>query len=89
MMKKSHIFSSGVSPEIKDRIQRHLQLLEGRLPVRYLGVEQITTKLSLVHPYLRRLSKECLLGPLDTYAGRLQLLISVLFHLQVFLSRSC
>lgn len=44
---KSHVFIAGISSEAKSRIVKELGFKEGRLPMRYLGVPLIATRLSI------------------------------------------
>jgi len=85
---KSSIFLTGVPADIKHSILELLHMPEGTLPVRYLGVPLITKRLSSS-------DCECLVNKITTrndswlvknlsFAGRLQLLSSVLLSLQVF-----
>jgi len=67
-----------------------LQMAEGKLPVRYLGVPLITSRLSaadcerLVAKFTSRVESWC--SKHLSFAGRLQLMSSVFFSLQVFWS---
>jgi hypothetical protein len=67
-----------------------MQMTEGKLPVRYLGVPLITTRLTaadceeLVAKFTSRIDSWC--SKHLSFAGRLQLISSVLFSLQVFWS---
>ncbi|GAV90468.1 hypothetical protein CFOL_v3_33877 [Cephalotus follicularis] len=84
---KSHIFFGNVSREAKLRIVNLLNIQEGTLPVRYLGIPLIASKLThmdckvLVDKLMKRTSWLC--NSLS-FGGRLQLLASVLFSIQVF-----
>ena len=80
---KSHIFFSGCDKNMRDEILRVCNFSEGALPVRYLGVPLVSTKLKaadcdqLVERITKRIkswTNKCL-----TYAGRGQLIQSVLF----------
>ncbi|KAL7246425.1 hypothetical protein ACSBR2_001512 [Camellia fascicularis] len=44
-LSKSHVFFSGVDPSTKSDILSTMGFIEGHLPVRYLGVPLISTKL--------------------------------------------
>jgi hypothetical protein len=67
-----------------------MQMTEGKLPVRYVGVPLITTRLTaadcegLVAKFTSRIDSWC--SKHLSFAGRLQLISSVLFSLQVFWS---
>lgn len=87
---KSHIFISGVTQEMKQAILSRTHFQEGKLPVRYLGIPLISTRLKdsdykpiieNIKRKLARWSSKALL-----YAGRLQLINSVIFHRQVYWS---
>jgi hypothetical protein len=85
---KSSFYCSGISERVKHILLNELQMKEGYLPVRYLGVPLISSRLS---------SADCsvlldrITGRIDSwlsrnlsYAGRLQFLSSVLYSLQVY-----
>jgi hypothetical protein len=85
---KSSVFCACLTLAKKGDILNLIQMQEGSLPVRYLGVPLITKRLSAV-------DCECLVNRItsrmDTwlnkhlsFASRLQLLSSVLFSLQIF-----
>lgn len=87
---KSQIFFSGCERTLREEIIQIVNFKEGFLPVRYLGVPLISTKLKssdcaqLVERITKRIkswTNKCL-----TYAGRAQLIQSVLFSLQVYWS---
>lgn len=87
---KSSFFCSGVSVEEKKCLLNILQMAEDFLPVRYLGVPLITKRLSkadcegLVVKFTSRMDSWC--SKYLSFAGRLQLISSDLFSLQVFWS---
>ena len=78
---KSNIFIAGSDLEFKEAIQREFQFQLGDLPVKYLGLPLITSKLSavdckpLIDTMLARI-KGWTVRPLS-FAGRPQLLKSV------------
>ncbi|GAV87476.1 hypothetical protein CFOL_v3_30902 [Cephalotus follicularis] len=87
-LEKSQIFYGNVGPSAKKSITDLIRIKEGTLPVRYLGVPLIATRLGL---------KECIalveqmVKRVRTWAcnylcfrGRLQLISSTLFSMQVF-----
>jgi hypothetical protein len=87
---KSEIFFAAVPGDIKAQILACLQFKEGYLPVRYLGMPLISGKLTY---------KDCLplidkiVGRIHTwsakhlsFAGRLQLIQSILFSIQMYWS---
>ena len=87
---KSHMFSCGISMACKLRLLSILGFQEGVLPMRYLGVPLISTKLrasdctALVERIIGR-AKSWSCRTLS-YTGRLQLVKSVLFSIQVYWS---
>ncbi|XP_028067833.1 uncharacterized protein LOC114270499 [Camellia sinensis] len=87
---KSNIFFSGCSSELKENILRIANFTEGSLPVKYLGVPLITTKLkaSDCHTLVERITKriKSWTNKLLSYAGRAQLIQSILFSMQVYWS---
>ncbi|XP_059441952.1 uncharacterized protein LOC132174291 [Corylus avellana] len=85
---KSSVFCSGLSDRVKTLLLGELKMNEGHLPVRYLGVPLISTRLSAADC---RALLDRITGCIDSwlsrklsYAGRLQLLSSVLYSLQVY-----
>ena len=87
-LSKSNIFFGNVNPRTKKNILDTLQFVEGKLPMRYLGIPLITTRLfvndckKLVEKVKTRIAdwKNKLLS----YAGRLQLISSVLSSFPVY-----
>jgi hypothetical protein len=88
---KSLAFCAGISGRDKKTLLSLLQMSEGTLPVRYLGVPLITKRLSavdcvtLVAKFISRI--ESWLVKHLSFAGRLQLITSVLCSFHVFWSR--
>jgi hypothetical protein len=85
---KSSFYCFGVSARLKDFLLEDLQMKEGQLPVRYFGVPLISSNLSAADC---RMLMEKISGRLDSwtskklsFAGRLQLISSVLYSLQVY-----
>jgi len=85
---KSYFYCSGVSARLKVLLLDDLQMKEGQLPVRYLGVPLISSNLSAADCSMLM---EKISGRLDSwtskklsFAGRLQLISSVLYGLQVY-----
>ena len=85
---KSEIFCAATSEHLKNQILEILNFKEGKLPVRYLGMPLLPGKLSLkdCQPVLDKI-----LARINTwsnrklsFAGRLQLLQSVLYSTQSF-----
>lgn len=87
---KSHIFFSGVDATTRRDILDVLGFSEGHLPVKYLGVPLLSTKLTHLNckPMVDRItSKTKSWTNRDlTYAGRLQLIKNVLFSMQSYWS---
>lgn len=87
---KSSIFFSGVPSTVKQSILDALHFQEGSLPVRYLGVPLISTKLkyvdckSLIDKITNRTKSWA--NKYLTYAGRIQLIKSILFSMQTYWS---
>ncbi|GLT48369.1 hypothetical protein SLA2020_220000 [Shorea laevis] len=87
---KSQVFFSGVREEQKVALIQKLGFVEGQLPVRYLGLPLISKKLSpgACQPIIDKIHQR--IGSWATkflsYAGRVQLVNSILFHIQVFWS---
>jgi len=85
---KSNIFCVGITDAEKGKLMNFLQIREGHLPIRYLGVPLISKKLSAAdyEVLVSRISDriDSWLSKHLTFAGRLQLISSVLCSLQVF-----
>jgi hypothetical protein len=85
---KSSFYCSGISDRFKNTLLSDLQMKEGNFPVRYLGVPLISASLSsvdcgvLVDRITGRM--DSWLSKTLSYAGRLELLSSVLYSLQVY-----
>ncbi|XP_019257697.1 PREDICTED: uncharacterized protein LOC109235907 [Nicotiana attenuata] len=85
---KSSVYIAGTSERIKELILQELAYNEGNLPFKYLGVPLAPKKLSnhqcwpLVEKITARIS--CWTSKLLSYAGRLQLIKSVIFGMQYF-----
>jgi hypothetical protein len=85
---KSSFFWSGVSSRMKSLLLDKLHMQEGVLPVKYLGVLLISSRLSATDC---RILLDWISSLIDSwtsrklsFAGRLQLLNSVLYGLQVY-----
>lgn len=82
-LQKSSVFFAGVFESAKQEFFQILAIPEGVLPVRYLGVPLITTRLHatdcqvLLDKILRRIQSWA--NKLLSYGGRAQLIKSVLF----------
>jgi hypothetical protein len=87
---KSSLFLSGIDRDTQTSICNQLGFQQGVLPVRYLGVPLISTRLKHADciPLLERLTSRIKLWTSSslTYAGCLQLIKSVLFSIQVYWS---
>jgi hypothetical protein len=85
---KSSFVCSGISDRMKALLLEDLQMKKGSHPVRYLGVPLISSKLSATNC---RLLIDRIFGRLDSwtsknlsFAGRLQLLSSILYSLHIY-----
>ena len=85
---KSSIFSSGTNDETKHLLLNFLRFKEGKLPVKYLCVPLVSTRLKKEHcaGLLSKIDSRInsVSGRLLSYAGRLQLINSVLRSVQVY-----
>lgn len=87
---KSHIFFFGCDHHLRRSILEVTQFQEGKLPIRYLGVPLITTKLkavdctSLITRITNRIKSWT--NKVLSFAGRAQLISLVLFSMQVYCS---
>lgn len=85
---KCEFFSSGIDEQTIDSIQLVSGFKKGKLPVRYLGVPLLTKKLSFADcesPFNKtrgRITGWC--PKMLSFAGRLQLIQSILYGIQVF-----
>ncbi|XP_019237786.1 PREDICTED: uncharacterized protein LOC109217943 [Nicotiana attenuata] len=88
---KSSIFFGGVHNDKQQEILQVLDFVKGTLPVRYLGVPLSSKRLSLIQcqPLLEKMLGRIRswTSKLMSYAGRVQLIKSVLFSIQVFWSQ--
>jgi hypothetical protein len=87
---KSSLYLSGIDEATKTSIYNQMGIQMGTLPVRYLGVPLISTRLTHADclPLIDRIISRIKLWTSSslTYAGRLQLIKSVLFSIQVYWS---
>jgi len=85
---KSSLYLSGIDRTMRIRISDHIGIQEKTLPVRYLGVPLLSTRLTHTDcmPLVERITTRIQLWTSSslTYAGRLQLIKSVLFSIQVY-----
>lgn len=86
-VQKSMVFLCGVPVAVKRILLEKLGFIEGKLPIKYLGLPLISSDCSPIIAKMQRKihswSAKCL-----TYAGRVVLIKSVLFHYQVFWSNA-
>lgn len=88
---KSHVFFGAFLDGLKQTLLEQLGFVEGKLPMKYLGVPLIPSKLSIsacapiVEKVQNKLSKWS--SKTLTYSRRLQLISSVIFHYQVYWSQ--
>ncbi|XP_022014769.1 uncharacterized protein LOC110914278 [Helianthus annuus] len=85
---KSTIFFCNVNSHVKDAILNIMPFVEGKLPVRYLGVPLISSRLGYndCRVLIERLEKRITnwRNKLLSFAGRLQLIISVLSSMHIY-----
>lgn len=85
---KSSVYIAGVSIWKKEEILQELGFPEGNLPFKYLGVPLDSKKLSIAQcwPLVEKVTQKinCWTSRLLSYAGRLQLIRSVLFGVQSY-----
>ncbi|XP_021843570.2 uncharacterized protein [Spinacia oleracea] len=85
---KSEVYIAGVPTDVVDQIVESLGIIKGSFPVKYLGVPLTTRKLSyteckpLIEKTVARIKSWS--ARLLSYAGRLQLIKSVLFGIQLY-----
>lgn len=89
-IEKSVVFFGNVSPPTKRAILSVLSLPEGSFPIRYLGVPLISSRLyrKFCNPLIDKVKQRLInwKNKLLSYAGRLQLIQSVLSSIQIFWS---
>jgi len=87
---KSSLYLSGIDGSLRSTFSTQLGIPEKTLPVRYLGVPLLSSRLSHADciPLVERITARIQLWTSSslTYAGRLQLIKSVLFSIQVYWS---
>lgn len=85
---KSCIYFGGVQPAVKQETLHMTSMTEGELPFRYLGLPLVAKKLSITQyqPLIQRILSrmEGWAARLLSYAGRIQLLRSVIAGIQLF-----
>ncbi|XP_019252912.1 PREDICTED: uncharacterized protein LOC109231731 [Nicotiana attenuata] len=87
-LEKSSLYIAGVPMEFKDKMLTELHLTLGTLPFKYLGVPLSTRKLT-IHQCMPLVEKivdriRSWTSKFLSYAGRLQLIKSVLFEMQTY-----
>lgn len=87
-MEKSTLFMAGVSTQKQEDILNHFPFASGKLPVRYLGLPLLTKNMTVLDymPLIEKIRKRigCWTGRFLSYAGRLQLIKSVITSLVNF-----
>jgi len=87
---KSKLYMSGIAASLRTTIEDKLGIQETTLPVKHLGVPLISTRLTHADciPLVERITSRIKLWTSTslTYAGRLQLIKSILFSIQVYWS---
>lgn len=87
---KSHVFFCGVDDQVKQYLLEQLGHSKGQLPVKYLGLPLIATKLTELDcsPILDKMKRKISSWSAKslTYAGRILLIKAILLHYQVFWS---
>lgn len=89
-LQKSSIFFAGVDETLKETLRMVLPIPEGFLPVKYLGVPLLSTRLracdcaQLKDKILKRIQSWS--NKTLSYGGKLQLIQSILFSIQIYWS---
>lgn len=87
-MEKSTLFLAGVSTQKREEIISHFPFESGSLPVRYLGLPLLTKNMTVLDylPLIEKIRKRIgsWTGRFLSYAGRLQLIKSVIMSLTNF-----
>ncbi|XP_020262978.1 uncharacterized protein LOC109838956 [Asparagus officinalis] len=86
---KSVVFYGGVPEPVKEAIKNHLNFSEGYFPIRYLGVPLVSKRLSLqdCNPLFTKISNQfqkCLSIRNLSYAGRIQIIKSIILGIQIY-----
>jgi hypothetical protein len=88
---KSSIYFGGVAPSVQEAILAKFNLVKGELPFKYLGVPLSSKKLTVIQwqPLVKKIISriENWSSKLLSYAGRMQLIKSVLFGVQTYWSQ--
>lgn len=89
-LQKSNIFFAAVNPSLKQYLLSRLGFKEGKLPMKYLGVPLIDSKLTVddCQPIIEKIKKKLNMWCAKklSYAGKMELINSVPFHYQVYWS---
>ncbi|XP_020259065.1 uncharacterized protein LOC109835503 [Asparagus officinalis] len=90
---KCAIFYGGVDDAIKESIQNYLGYTEGKMPIRYLGVPLVCKRLNYLdcNPLISKISSQLqnsLKNRKLSYAGRLQVIKSVILGIQIYWTSS-
>ncbi|XP_070005278.1 uncharacterized protein [Nicotiana sylvestris] len=87
----SSIYFGGVAQGVQDQILKFLGFLKGELPFRYLGIPLATKKILLVQwqPFINKMVSRITSWTAKklSYAGRAQLIQTVLFGIQAYWSQ--
>ncbi|XP_019235766.1 PREDICTED: uncharacterized protein LOC109216090 [Nicotiana attenuata] len=85
---KSSVYFGGVKQEMKKQIIDHLGFAHGELPFKYLGIPLSTKKIALIQwqPLVEKITAKITSWTAKklSYAGRLQLVQSVVFGIQAY-----
>lgn len=91
-LQKSQVFFCGVNCQVKENLIDQLGFSEGKLPIKYLGLPLIASKLTIAdcEPILQRIRTKVgsWSARMLSYAGRAVLIQSILFHYQVYWSNT-
>lgn len=87
-LEKSTLFMAGIAEQKREEILNHFPFAAGKLPVRYLGLPLLTKSMTVVDflPLVEKIRKRIgtWTGRFLSYAGRLQLINSVIISLVNF-----
>nr|XP_009761406.1 PREDICTED: uncharacterized protein LOC104213572 [Nicotiana sylvestris]XP_016476021.1 PREDICTED: uncharacterized protein LOC107797634 [Nicotiana tabacum] len=88
---KSSIYFGGVTKEVQNKILQLLEFTKGDLPFRYLGIPLATKKISLIQwqPLINKMVSRITAWTAKklSYAGRAQLIQTILFGIQAYWSQ--
>ncbi|XP_019264258.1 PREDICTED: uncharacterized protein LOC109241890 [Nicotiana attenuata] len=87
-VEKSSIYMAGINQQVQEAIMQLTGYIKGNLPFKYLGVPLSTRKLNINQclPLVEKITDRvrCCSARMLSYAGRLQLIKSVLFGVQTY-----